>query len=305
MRKHFWHVQWFLNGQKWGVKKASLYDHFEGLTTDSYLAKQDPLGGDWIEKKGFFNPLLMRKHDFWHVQWFLNGQKWGVKKSISVCPFWRFDSWLLFGKTRPPGGRPDRKEGLFNPLLMRKHDFWHVQWFLNGQKWGVKKNISVCPFQRFNNWLLFGKTRPPGGRSDRKEGFFNPLLMRKHDFWHVQWFLNGQKWGVKKSISVCPFWRFDNWLLFGKTRPLGGGQIEKRLFQPSSDEKTWFLTCPVVFKWSKMGVKKASLYDHFEGLTTDSYLAKQDPLGGDWIEKKAFSTLFWWENMISDMSSGF
>ena len=50
--------------------------------------------------------------------------------------------------------------------------------------------------------------------------------------------------------------------------------------------------------------KKASLYDHFEGLTTDSFLAKQDPLGGGWIEK-GFLTHFWWENMISDMSSGF
>ena len=39
-----------------------------------------------------------------------------------------------------------------------------------------------------------------------------------------------------------------------------------------------------------MGVKKASLYDQFEGLTTDSYMAKQDPLGC--IEKKAFLTLF-------------
>ena len=37
-------------------------------------------------------------------------------------------------------------------------------------------------------------------------------------------------------------------------------------------------------------VKKASLYDHFEGLTTDSYLAKQDTLGGGQIEKKAFLT---------------
>ena len=42
------------------------------------------------------------------------------------------------------------------------------------------------------------------------------------------------------------------------------------------------------FKWSKMGVKKASLYDHFEGLTTDSYLAKQDPLGGGQKEKWLF-----------------
>ena len=72
--------------------------------------------------------------------------------------------------------------------------------------------------------------------------------MGKRDFWHVQWFLNGQKWGVNN---------------------------------------------------------KASLYDHFEGLTTDSYLAKQDPMGGGQIEKNAFFTLFWWENMISDMSSGF
>ena len=45
MRKHdFSYVQLFLNGQKWGVKKTSVYDHFEGLTTDSYLAKQDTLG---------------------------------------------------------------------------------------------------------------------------------------------------------------------------------------------------------------------------------------------------------------------
>ena len=40
------------------------------------------------------------------------------------------------------------------------------------------------------------------------------------------------------------------------------------------------------------GLKKASLYDHFEGLTNDSYLAKQDTLGGGQIEKKAVLTLF-------------
>ena len=33
--------------------------------------------------------------------------------------------------------------------------------------------------------------------------------------------------------------------------------------------------------------------------------AKQDPLVGGQIEKKAFLTLFWWENMISDLSNGF
>ena len=48
--------------QKLGVKKASLYDHFEGLTTDSYLVKQDTLGR-LDRKKGFLNLLLMRKHD--------------------------------------------------------------------------------------------------------------------------------------------------------------------------------------------------------------------------------------------------
>ena len=46
-----------------GLKKASLYDHFEGFTPDSYLAKQDTLKGGWIEQRLFY-PLLMRKHDF-------------------------------------------------------------------------------------------------------------------------------------------------------------------------------------------------------------------------------------------------
>ena len=65
-----------------------------------------------------------------------------------------------------------------------------------------------------------------------------------------------------------------------------------------------FWQVQLLFNGEKWGVKKASLYVHFEGLTTDSYLAKQDPLGRGWIEKKAFLTLFWWENMISDMFSG-
>ena len=41
-----------------------------------------------------------------------------------------------------------------------------------------------------------------------------------------------------------------------------------------------------------VGLKKASLYDHFEGLTTDSYLAKQDTAWGRLDRKKAFLTLF-------------
>ena len=154
----------------------------------------------------------------------------GVKKSISLCPFWRFDNWLLFGKTRPPWGELDRKKGIFNPLLMRKHDFWHVQRFLNGQKWGVKKKHLSMSILKVWQLTLIWQNKTPGGSWIEKKGIFNSLLMRKHDFWHVQWFLNGQKWGVKKSISLCPFWRFDNWLLSGKTRPPGGGWIEKRHF---------------------------------------------------------------------------
>ena len=38
--------------------------------------------------------------------------------------------------------------------------------------------------------------------------------------------------------------------------------------------------------------KKQLCMTILKGLTTDSYLAKQAPLGGGWIEKKAFLTLF-------------
>ena len=56
MRKHdFWPFHWFLNGQKWGVKKASLYVYFEGLTTNSYSAKQDPIGRGYTEKEAFLH----------------------------------------------------------------------------------------------------------------------------------------------------------------------------------------------------------------------------------------------------------
>ena len=53
------------------------------------------------------------------------------------------------------------------------------------------------------------------------------------------------------------------------------------------------------------GLKKASLYVHFEGLTTNSYFGKTRPPGESSYRKKGFSTLFWWENMISNLSSGF
>ena len=53
------------------------------------------------------------------------------------------------------------------------------------------------------------------------------------------------------------------------------------------------------------GLKKASLYIHFEGLTTDSYFGKTRPSGEKSDRKKAFLTLFWSENVIYDLSSGF
>ena len=197
---------------------------------------------------------------------------------MTILKVWQL---TLIWQNKTPWGRLYKKM-LFNPLLMRKHDFWHVQWFLNGQKWGINKKTSLYdPFEGLTTDSYLAKQDPLGGGQIKKR-LFNPLLMRKHDFWHVQWFLNGQKWGVKKSISVWPFWRFDNWLLFGKTRPHGGRSDRKKcFFNPLSDEKTWFLTCPVVFKWSNMGVKKRSLYDHFEGLTTDSLFWQNKTLWGE------------------------
>ena len=188
------------------------------------LANEDPLGAGHIEKKASLTLfLVMGKYDFWPVQCFLNGQKWGVKKqkllSMSILKVWQLT--LILAKQDPLGKGHIEKKGFSNTLLMRKHDFWPVQCFLNGQKWGVKnKSFSLCPFWRFDNWLLFWQNKTPWEEGHiEKKGFSNTLLMRKHDFWPVQCFLNGQKWGVKnKSFSLCPFWRFDNWLLFWQNK---------------------------------------------------------------------------------------
>ena len=130
---------------------------------------------------------------------------------------------------------------------MRKHHFWHVQWFEMVKNGGLKKHLSMSILKVWQLTLILAKQDPLGRDQIEKKGFFNTLLMRKHHFWHVQWFWNGQKWGVKK----------------------------------------------------------ASLYVHFEGLTTDSYFGKTRPPGERSDRKKGFLTLFWWENIISDMSSGF
>ena len=134
---------------------------------------------------------------------------------MTILKVWQLT--LILAKTRPHGGGPIEK-GFFNTLLMRKHDFWPVQWFLKGQNGGLNKNISLWPFWRFDNWLFFWPNKTPEGRSDRNKGFFNTLLMRKYDFWHVQWFLNGQNGGLNKNISLWPFWKFDNWLLFWQNK---------------------------------------------------------------------------------------
>ena len=76
------------------------------------FAKEDPLVGSGIEKS-FFNTLLMRKYDFWPVQWFLNGPKWGIKKPSLYVHFEGLTTDSDLSKTRPPGGRLDRKKRLF------------------------------------------------------------------------------------------------------------------------------------------------------------------------------------------------
>ena len=114
---------------------------------------------------------------------------------------------------------------------MRKHDFWHVQWFLNGQKWGVrKKHFSMSILKVWQLTLILAKPDPLGRGQIEKKGFYNILLIRKHDFWYVQWFLNGQKWEVRKkhlSMSILKVWQLT--LILAKQDPVGKGQIEKRL----------------------------------------------------------------------------
>ena len=53
---------------------------------------------------------------------------------------------------------------------------------------GLKVSLYVH-FEGLTTDSYFGKTRPPGGRSDRKKRLFNTLLMRTYDFKVV---LNGE-----------------------------------------------------------------------------------------------------------------
>ena len=88
--------------------------------------------------------------------------------------------------------------------------------------------------------------------------------------------------GLKKSFSLCPFWRFDNWLLFWQDKTPWGKLYNKKGFltlfwweDMTSDLSSCFLN------GQKLGVKKASLYVHFEGLTTDSYFGKNKTPWGE------------------------
>ena len=241
-----------------GVKKASLYVHFEGLTTDSYFGKTwPPERKSYRRKKAFVTTLLMRKHDFWPVQWFLNGQKWVVKTASLYVHFEDLTTDSYFGKTRPPGRMSYRRKKGFC-----YHSSDEKTWFLTcpvvfkWSKMGVKKASLYVHFEGLTTDSYFGKTWPPERRSyRRKKAFVTTLLMRKHDFWPVQWFLNGQKWVVKTASLYVHFEDLTTDSYFGKTRPPGrmSYRRKKGFCYHSSDEKTWFLTCPVVFKWSKIG----------------------------------------------------
>ena len=112
--------------------------------------------------------------------------------------------------------------------------------------------------------------------------------------------------GLKKASLYVYFEGLTTDYYLAKQDPLGGGQIEKKTFltlfwweNMISDRSSCYLMV------KNRGLKKASLYVHFEGLTTDSYFGKIRPCWGRLDRKKAYLTLFWWGNMISDMSSGF
>ena len=123
---------------------------------------------------------------------------------------------------------------------------------------GLKKASLYDHFWRFDNWLLFlAKQDPLGGGQIEKNAFLTLFWWENMISDMSQWFLNGQKWGLKKHLcmTILKVWQLT--LYFGKSRPPGKRLYKKMLFKPSSDEKTWFLTCPVVFKWLKMGVKKS------------------------------------------------
>ena len=69
--------------------------------------------------------------------------------------------------------------------------------------------------------------------------------------------------GLKKASLYVHFEGLTTDSYFS-TRPPGWRLNRKKAFFNTSDEKTWFLTCPVVFKWSERGVK--NFYVHFKAM---------------------------------------
>ena len=203
MRKHhFWHVQWFWNGQKWGVKKASLYVHFEGLTTDSYFGKTRPPGERSDRKKSFFNTLLMRKHHFWHVQWFEMVKNGGLKKhlSMSILKVWQLT--LILAK-QDPLGRDQIEKKAFSTLFWWENIISDMSSGFEMVKNGrLKKHLSMSILKVWQLTLTLAKQDPLGRDQIEKKGFFNTLLIRKHHFWHVQWFEMVKNGGLKKHLSM-------------------------------------------------------------------------------------------------------
>ena len=118
---------------------------------------------------------------------------------------------------------------------------------------GFKKASLYVYFEGLTTDSYFGKARPPGERLYIKNGFFtlfwweNMISDLSIDFQMVK---NG---GFKKASLYVYFEGLTTDSYSAKQDPLGRGHIEKWAFLHSSDEKTWFLTFPLIFKWSKMG----------------------------------------------------
>ena len=168
---------------------------------------------------------------------------------MSILKVWQLT--LILAKQDPVEGGHIEKRLLYT-LLMRKHDFWPFHLFSNGHKWGVKKASLYVHYEGLTTDSYFGKARLPGERLYRKKGFFtlfwweNMISDLSIDF---QMVTNG---GLKKllSMSIMKVWQLT--LILAKQDHLGRGHIEKWAFLHSSDEKTWFLTFPLIFIWSKM-----------------------------------------------------
>ena len=112
--------------------------------------------------------------------------------------------------------------------------------------------------------------------------------------------------GLKKhlSMSILKVWQLT--LILAKQDPLGRDQIEKKAFLTLFWWENIISDMSSGFEMVKNGgLKKHLSMSILKVWQLTLILAKQDPLGRNQIEKKAFLTLFWWENIISDMSSGF